>query len=108
MRRLIVNVESSATQAANARTASRMDRRNRGRVRAKVRRGLASPRLYVPLILAGAAGWGYGAAAGDWEAEVLVGHCGGAAKGDGESLCLLVRRGYPSREWAQRGNLRAI
>ena len=94
-----------ADATASAKTARKQ--RRLARLRARLGSWFARPRVYLTLMVLGLLGWGYGVAARGWEVEAVVGHAAVAVKGDEQSLYLLVRRGYPSSEWAARNHLRA-
>jgi hypothetical protein len=74
----------------------------------RIRAWLRRPVVYVPLIVIVAVGWGIGILSGYWEFPINGEHRGILFEGDGLSLRVLFRWGWPSRDWIGRDDVRAI
>jgi hypothetical protein len=63
--------------------------------------------VYLPLIALAAVGWGVGMAINRWELPLNGPHVGVQLLGNDQSLGVVLRWGWPSREWMGREHLRA-
>jgi hypothetical protein len=74
----------------------------------RVRVRLRHPAVYLPVIVIATAGWAVGVAINRWELPLNGSRAGVLLQGNDQSLAVLIRWGWPSREWMGREHLRAI